>query len=269
MNRLTLLVLSTVLALGTGLHAYASAALTESDYKTYRILTYEQSLRDARKVWARRDPAKLAANDQKLEAAFAAAGWTPERLREAGDAIDEVFSPLHSANRGELTAEDLKQCLAECDATTVSTVKAHFDELNAVNDSEKAEKQAREEHLRERAGVPPTPQQLEGTWVFDVDATVNDMLQGSTPEELEQAKADILSKTGRPAYTFGPGTNATVRSKAADGTERLEKSEYRLDGGTVYFKQEGRSREQSLGVGLRGGKLVLGMGPSIILLSRQ
>ena len=80
---------------------------------------------------------------------------------------------------------------------------------------------------------------------------------------------EIFAKIGKPSYAFGPGGRVEVRSQGSDGKEKVELALFRLDGATVYFKAEGRTREDSLKAGIRQGKLILGTGFGMVAFSRK
>ena len=148
-------------------------------------------------------------------------------------------------------------------------MKKHWTGPDQPSDSQRAEKQVRDEIEAERAGVPPTVGQLAGTWVFDADATVEAMLGGPADDEGKKMAAEIAAKVGKPSYTFGPGDRVEVRSKGLDGQEKIETCTFALDGRTIHFKSEGRKREETLEAGLREGKLVLGTGFGKVAFSRK
>jgi len=249
--------------------ATAAAKVTDADFKAYRSVRYAEALREARKMFARGDATKIAAAELLPGAALRDAGWTKERFDQVEEAIGGIESALRSAKDGEITAEDLASQLAEYDPTAVATVKKHWTDPDQPSDSQRAEKQVRDEIEAERAGVPPTVGQLAGTWVFDADATVEAMLGGPADDEGKKMAAEIAAKVGKPSYTFGPGDRVEVRSKGPDGQEKIETCTFALDGRTIHFKSEGRKREETLEAGLREGKLVLGTGFGKVAFSRK
>jgi hypothetical protein len=259
MIRLATCLLCTLL-LAAGSRAVAATAVSESDLKKYQELEYAKAVREAWKMYARADKAKQAAADAEYARVRSAAGWTDERYGAIDEAIGEVLSALSSAKSGDITADELKSTLAECDPVTVAAVKAHFDELNTPNNSERAEKQVRDAIAEERAGAVPTPAQLAGKWVFDADATVKDALGGlGSPEDTAKLKADMIARAGNPWYVFGPGNQIESHSKGTSGGEVIFRGTFRIEGHKMFFKAENQKREESLQAGIRDGKLLLGM----------
>jgi hypothetical protein len=251
--------------------ASAATQVTEGDLQMYRDLEYATRLFEVRKMWARRDAGKIGAAQAELDAAWRESGWTRERFDEVYDAVGQVLSNIRAARSGDISEDDLKSALAEQHPTTVAAVRARFDELEAADDSGRAEKQVRDEIARERAGAPPTPAQLQGTWVYDIDATVEAMglagLFGGA--ELAKLKADTLEKSGNPSYTFGPGDAMESRVKAAGGTERIDKGFFRIEGDKIYMRAADSKREHEMQIGIRQGRLVMGTGTISAVFIKQ
>lgn len=248
--------------------ALAGAKVTESDYKTYVKLEYEKALCDARKMFARRDPLKLAEAEAALAKAWKESGWTDQRFGEVEESLGEVVSNLNLAKNGELSQEDLKTALSEADPTTVATAKQHFEDLNNTNYGSRAEKQVREEIAAEKNGTPPTDAQIQGSWEFDVDATIDWLMPGMTGPEKDKIKTDMAGKMGRVIYTFGPGNAVEVRGPAPDGKEKVEHSTYRLDGNRIFFKT-GQTHESDLKIGMRNGKLQMGLSFGMAVFTKK
>ncbi len=259
-----------VVVVATAPRVAAATSVSEADFQKLRSLQYGEEVRDAWRMLSRAKPTRVAAAEADFERVKAATGWSDEQREEIETAIEEVRYALRSAKDGEISAAELKETLAQCDPVTVATVKAHLEEIESANDSQRAEVFVREEIARERAGAVPTPAQLEGRWTFDPDATITEMLGGLASEEIRATiKKQIESSAGRPSYTFGPGQTVEVRSKGADGAETLQRANYRIDGHTMFFKAEGREREEKLQVGLRDGRLLLGVGTAMSVFSRE
>ena len=249
------------LALALPLAVVAAEKVTESDHATLRQLQYAEALGKARLMFARGDATKQAQAKAVLTQALQESGWNRERYDAVEEAVGDVMGNLRLNKSGDMSDADLKSALEDSDPTTVATVRAHYEELNKTNDSQRAEKQVRDEIQEEAAGVPPTRAQLEGTWVYDPDASIDAMLGGmATAEDKAKLKATIAAKVGSPEYTFGPGDSVVSRSRDSAGNAVVFKGVYRLDGRKIFFKNEGSKREESLSAGLRNGKLQLGMG---------
>ena len=265
----TLVALVITLLAGAGFQARAATAVSEADYQTLRRLDYAEALFKARKMWARGDATKIAAADAELKKTWQESGWTREQYSLASDAFGEVLGNLRSVKNGDMTEDDFKSTLSECDPITVATVRAHFEEYEKLRDSERAEKQVREELEEARRGDVPTEAQLQGSWVFDVDGTIDAMSELFPVPDREKFKADLAGKIGSPSYTFGPGNQIVSRMTGSDGKERADTGVYRLDGHKIFFKGPGGTREQSLEVGLRKGKLQMGTGFGVVMFARK
>jgi hypothetical protein len=250
-----------VLALALPLAVAAAEKVTESDYAKLRKLQYAKALVNVREEWSHGDKAKQAQAKAGWEQALKETGWNDDTFSRADEAVGEVMGNLQSNKSGDLSDDDLKQTLAESDPTTVATVRAHYAELSNSKDSSQAEQQVRDEIQQEAAGVPPTRAQLEGTWVFDSDATIDAMLGGlATAEDKAKMKADMLAKVGTSEFTFGPGDLIISRTRDSAGGEKVDRAAYRLDGRKVFIKGGESRREYDLTIGLRNGRLQLGMG---------
>ena len=167
----------------------------EADYAAYAQLRLANAVAEEKGMFAH-DPAKRAAIDAEFATACADAGWTKERFAEIDSAVGSALSAIGDPeNAGE-----------EVSPTTLATVKAHQKEL-ADNDGlrQRARNLVQEQMLAAKRGVPPTPAQLAGHWVWDIELTIASMAEGMG-DELKQSMRDQLSKTLVAAsYTFGPG----------------------------------------------------------------
>jgi hypothetical protein len=168
-----------------------------------------------------------------------------------------------------MTEGDFKSAMSESDPATVATARAHYEEMQTVRDSERAEKQVREELEQARRGEIPTAAQLQGTWVFDLDGTIDAMGELFPIPDREKFKADLAGKIGMSSYTFGPGDQIVSRATGPDGKERADTGVYRLDGYKIFFKSPGGKREQQMEIGLRHGKLQMGTGFGVVVFARK
>jgi hypothetical protein len=257
------------LLVGAGPQARAATAVSEADYQTLRRLDYAGALCKARKMYARGDATKIAAAEAELKKTWQESGWTRDQYSSASDAFGEVLGNLRSVKNGDMTEEDFKSTLSECDPTTVATVRAHSAEYENLRDSDQAEKQVREELEQARRGDVPTGAQLEGTWVLDLDGTIDAMSEQFPVPDREKFKADLTPKIGSSSYTFGPGNQIVSRVTGPDGKERADTGVYRLDGHKIFFKSPGGKREQQMDIGLRKGKLQMGSGFGVVVFARK
>ena len=263
------IVLTIALLAGAGPQARAATAVSEADYQTLRRLDYAEALCKARKMYARGDATKIAAAEAELKKTWKDSGWTRDQYGSASDAFGEVLGNLRSVKNGDMTGEDFKSTLSECDPITVATVRAHFEEYEKLRDSDQAEKQVREELEQARRGDVPTEAQLQGTWVLDLDGTIDVMSEQFPIPDREKFKADLAPKIGSSSYTFGPGNRIVSRVTGPDGKERADTGVYRLDGHKIFFKSPGGKREQQMDIGLRKGKLQMGTGFGVVVFARN
>jgi hypothetical protein len=254
---------------GSASRASAATAVSEADYQTIRRLDYAKALCKARKMWARGDAAKIGAAEAELKRAWQDSGWTQDQYSAVSDAFGEVLGNLRSVKNGDMTEEDFKSTLSECDPVTVATVRAHLEEYEKLRDPDQAEKQVREELEQARRGDVPTGAQLEGTWVLDLDGTIDAMSEMFPIPDREKLNADLAGKIGMSSYTFGPGDRIVSRVNGPDGKERSDTGVYRLDGHKIFFKGAGEKREQQMDIGLRKGKLQMGTGFGVVVFARK
>ena len=232
--------------------------VTEADFAAYEKLRYASIVNEERRPFAR-DDAKKAAIKAEWEAALKTAGWSEDRFREIGSAVDDAANALNDVDKGGEDAAAGKETLASLDKTTVATVQAHRKEHIADEDlRKKAREQVRGEADAERRGAAPDPKALEGKWVFDLDATVASMMPGADAELAKDLRAKMGETMSEATYTFGPG-DKIVSTIVQKGTKRTDEGTYRLDGNKLYFKAAGRQRENFLDVGMKDGKLRIGM----------
>jgi len=265
----TFVLLMAAMLMGAGSQARAATAVSESDYQMLRRLDYAEALGKARKMYARGDVAKVAAAEAGLKQTWQESGWTRDHYSEVNDALGEIWSNLRAVKNGDLTEADFKSSLSECDPATLATARAHFAEQEGIRDSDRAEKQVREEFEQARRGDAPTEARLQGTWVLDLDGTFDVMSELFPLPDRGKFKADLAAKIGSSSYTFGPGDQIVSRVTGPDGKERVDTGVYRIDGYKVFFRGPGAKREQSLDVGLRKGKLQMGTGFGVVVFARQ
>ena len=112
-----------------------------------------------------------------------------------------------------------------------------------------------------KRGAPPTPAQLAGKWVFDMDLTVAGMTEGMGDESKKSVR-DSLSKTLIAAsYTFGPGDRLVATNQRLGMAPETQEGTYRLEGSTLVVKAKmgNREREDKLNIGIKDGYLRIGM----------
>jgi hypothetical protein len=233
------------------------AKISASDVEKYLKVEEARALADARKDFTR-DPVKRTELDNAREQAIKQSGLTPERFEEISSTINTIVDALRQEAAGGDDAASAKETLASMHKDSIAVVKAKQKELSDSNGrSERAQAKAKEEFDAEKRGTPPDPAKLEGTWKFDVDATIDAMGFKPEGEQLTKLRQDLLKTES--SYTFGPGNTIVSTSKQSDGKERSDKGTYRLEGNKVFFKTEGRNRERDMTVGMKGDHLVITM----------
>jgi hypothetical protein len=242
----------------------APVKVTEADYATYRKIGYAQALASARTFFDRANAAKYEAEGAR---AVKDAGWTKERFDEVRGALSSVQQTVQGFEQHEIEKADYDESISGYDKATIATARAHLKEIaEGPNDTARAEAQVRAERDEARAGTPPTIAGVQGTWIIDIDGSMARILgPGAAPGITAKMRKDLEGSS----YQFGPGDAIVATSKNPEGTSRVEKGTFRIDGHTIYFKAAGSKREQELEAGMDKGKLILGGGMMGMLYKRK
>ena len=224
---------------------------TEADYAAYSTLRLAKAVSDEKGMFAH-DKAKRAAIAEEFAKACIGAGWTAERFEQVDDAVGSALSALDDPENAE---EDVSK-------TTLATVKAHRADLTNYDGlRQHAREIVQEQAMADRRGAPPTPAQLAGTWVMDMDLTVASMTEGMG-EDLKKSAREGLSKNLLAArYTFGPGDRLASTIQRPGPVMETQEGTYRLEGSTLFIKARmgTRNREDKVAVGIKDGHLRIGM----------
>ena len=232
--------------------------VTEADFGVYEKLRYASILTQERRSQTP-DKAKQAAIKAPWEQELKSANWTEERFGAVDSAVGDAVTALADQEKGGEEAAAAKETLDGLDKTTVATVKAHRKEH--TDDQElrkKAREQVRQEADAERRGPAPDPKALEGKWVLDLDATVGLLAPGAGADVTKEIREKMKTTMGEASYTFGPG-DKIISNIVQQDKKRTDEGTYRLDGSKIFFKANGRQREESMDAGMKDGKLRLGM----------
>ena len=224
---------------------------TEADYAAYSTLRLAKAVTDEKEMFAH-SKEKQAALKAEFAKACADASWTKERFEQIDEAVGTALSALGDPeNAGE-----------EISKTTLSTVKAHQKELADYDGlRQRAREIVQEEALAARRGAPPTPAQLAGTWVMDMDLTVAGMTEGMG-DDLKKSARDGLSQNLLAArYTFGPGDRLVATITRPGPLVEKQEGTYRLEGSTLFItaRMGSRNREDKVAIGIKDGGLRIGM----------
>ena len=234
---------------------------TEADYATYSTLRLAKAVKEEKGMFAH-DKAKRAALEVEFAKACADAGWTKERFEQIDEAVGSALSALDDP---ENAGEDVSK-------TTLATVKAHRKELADYDGlRQHARELVQEQAMAARRGAPPTPAQLAGTWVMDMDLTVAGMTEGMG-DDLKKSARDELSKTLLAArYTFGPGDRLVATIQRPGPVVETQDGTYRLDGSTLIIKAKmgSRDREDKVTIGIKDGYLRIGMMGATTVFRRE
>lgn len=232
--------------------APAPLKVTEADFATFVKLRRADAVFSEHK-FRTRDAAKLKKREEARDKTWKESGWDRERFDAARTVIEEVVMLLND-EKGENAAE-AKESLKERDATTVATVRAHLKELTDFDaEQRRVEAQVKEDNL----APAPDPKEVDGTWVFDPEKTVDRMTKGALKGEERTKVLDKL-KGNLSSYTFTGGkTFACVEEKS--GSKSETKGSYRLDGRKLFLKGEKGEKETELEIASEDGCLVIGSG---------
>lgn len=229
-------------------------AVTEADYATWSKLRMANAVVEAWKLY-RGTPEQQSKAAADRDQALAAAGWSSEKVNQIGQLLEQA--------RVSVAPDADPEAAKELNPITAATARAHLDEIRKYP-SELAEAHVREEREKGAAGTPPSKSKLTGSWLVDLDATIDLMATGLGAEAKSGIKAKIAGKLKGTKYVFGPGD-----AIESDSGGQVEKGTYRLDGGTLLVKREGSKRERAMQIGLNGGILVLGSGMAKMAFRKQ
>lgn len=263
---------ASLLAVGTALPVRAddpnAPKVTEADFPVYYKLAGAQARAEEQQTFAH-DQTKRDAITAEWNKALADAGWTQERFDSVNEAVGMAAGSLQQLEAGGEEAENAKSELAEQNSTTIATVKAHRKEL-AVDLRIKAAEDIRNEQAAARRGTPPTPSQLAGTWVLDIDATIDAAVRELPDSVKPEVREKVRRETPAATYTFGPGnTIKTVIRRPGSTVDETSTGTYRLDGSKIYFQAQGRKGEDSLEIGMKNDQLRLGFMGVYSVLKRE
>lgn len=254
----TPLVASILLALLPATALAQPVKVSDADFATLQKLRFDAIIKDVRMTFAHTEDQKAAVK-AKWDKALADSKWDQEKFTGARDAVEEAVNALNDLAKGGDEAENAKENINNMDKGTVEVVRAHLKEW--VSDQalrEKATKQWQEEMDQERRGRAPEAKDLEGTWTFDLDATVEQNAAGMG-DDVKAKMRETFAKTMKTAiYTFGPG-DAIVSTVDQGAGERTDKGTYRLEGGKLFIKSPGMKKEMSVDIGMKQDKLNIGL----------
>lgn len=229
------------------------ARLTEGDYADFTKLRLAKALVEEKSMFAHGNKEKQAAIDAQFDQVLAETGWTKDRFGEIDDAVGSILNVL---------GDPEQEMDPELDKTTIATVKAHRKELADYDGlQQRARQQVRDEQVLARRGRAPTAAEIAGTWVLNIERSVASVTEGTT-DELTKNLADEYRKNLTVAtYTFGPGNTVVAVNQRPGVPAETTKGTYRLEGSTLFVKARmgSRDREDGVEIGIRDGRLYIGM----------
>lgn len=232
--------------------------VTEQDYATYQKLREANAYAQAKKSSTYKADEKKAAEAQ-FDAAVKAAGWSRSKFEDVDSSLNSVLQAVKQTESADADErENGKLNLEDVDAATIATVKAHRKDLeDTVALDERMRKKVADEKAQAQKGTPPTASELQGTWVLDLAASVENMAGSLDEATKKKMVADMRKSTGESKYIF-KGNQVESRVQQAGKKEQVSKGTFRVEGNTLYVG-DNRKREQTMTVGMRGSDLIISM----------
>jgi hypothetical protein len=254
-----------VLVLGAVARADESnlGRLRESDYPTFCKLRLARAVAEEKGMFAHGNKAKQAAIEAQAAKALAEVGWSEERFGAVSAAVDSVLNNL---------ADPEQELDPEIDKTTIATVKAHRQELQDTNALQQRARQIMvDEQTLERRGRAPTAAELNGKWVMNFDRTVASIADGMPAEIVKNAGDELRKHLTGATYTFGAGNTITAVNERPGVPPETSQGFYRLEGNTlvIIMKMGSRNREDKIDIGIKEGRLMIGMMGAYSVFERQ
>jgi hypothetical protein len=229
--------------------------IAEKDLQTYVKLYEAQLLASARAMYARGDANKRADAQAGFPKALSDAGWSQEKWDEIDREVHMIDETLRTAETGtdkEAVEEDKRALAEQHDPAVVSWVRAHRKEVQYTSVNEKAEAQARAEDKQVAAGKAPSKADLQGTWKFDIDASMAHVKETMGVGGPEIRKA--LTSLGETTYIFS-GDNVETRTlRPGSKTPEVNKGTFRIEGNDFLVKSGTSKHENKMQVGLKSPK---------------
>jgi hypothetical protein len=237
--------------------------LTEANYADFSKIRLAKEVVEQKSMFAHGNKEKQAAIDAQLAKVFAETGWTKERYEQVNDAVASILAFL----------SDPEQTMdPEPDQTTIATVKAHRKDLKDYEGLKKrALQEIQDEQILARRGRPPTAAEITGKWVLNVELSVAAITQGLPDEVTKNAAEEFRKNLTAATYTFGPGDAIAAINQRPGVPPENTQGTYRLEGSTLLIKAKmgTRDREEKVDVGLKDGRLYLGIMGAYSVFERQ
>jgi hypothetical protein len=239
------------------------ARLTEADYAAFTKLRLAKAVVEEKGMFAHGNKEKQAAIDAQLTKVLAETGWTKERFEQVSEAVDSILGVL---------SDPEQQMDSEMDRTTIATVKAHRKDLEDYDGLKKrALQQIQDEQILALRGRPPTAAELTGKWVLNVELSVASITQGLPDEVTKNAAEEYRKNLTAATYTFGPGNTIAAINQRPGVPPETTQGTYRLEGSTLFIKAKmgTRDREEKMDVGIKDGRLYIGMMGAYSVFEKQ
>ena len=249
----SLLVLVSSAALADGLQ------ISEPDLQAYLKLYEAKRLAEARRTYSGGDAAKRAAAEATFPKAVQEAGWTQEKFGEIDSevgGIAELLRMLQATDADKEVVESNKEQLAAKDAAVVAWTRAHAKELDYAAANARAEQRVRDERSQVAKGKPLAKAELQGTWKYDLEATLAHL--EATMGVGGEAMRKPLAAQGETTYLFAGDAVEQRVVRPGSKTPEVNKGTFRLEGNDLLIKIG--TRENKLQAGMKSPKeLVLSM----------
>ena len=237
--------------------------LTEANYADFSKVRLAKEVVEQKSMFAHGNKEKQAAIDAQLTKVLAEAGWTKERYEQVNDEVASILAFLRDP---EQTMDP------EPDKTTIATVKAHRKNLEDYEGLRKrALQQIQDEQILALRGRPPTVAEITGKWVLNVELSVASITQGLPDEVTKNAAEECRKNLTLATYTFGPGDRISAVNQRPGLPPETTQGTYRLEGSMLFIKAKmgTRDREDKMDVGIKDGRLYLGMMGAYSVFERQ
>jgi hypothetical protein len=241
----------------------APARLTEADYANFTKMRLAKAVVEEKRMFAHGNKEKQAAIDAQLTRVLAETGWTKERFEQVSEAVDSILGVL---------SDPEQQMDPEMDKTTIATVKAHRKDLEDYDGlKQRALQQIQDEQILAKRGRPPTAAEITGKWVLNVELSVASITQGMPDEVTKNAAEEYRKNLTAATYTFGPSNAIAAINQRPGVPPENTQGTYRLEGSTLFIKAKmgTRDREEKVDVGIKDGRLYIGMMGAYSVFERQ
>lgn len=239
----------------------SDVVVTDADFKAWMKLEYEYNLRNARIDY---DSANESKHEAAWQQALRASGMTEERREDIDRALSTIVDALEGADDGSVSKDDLDSYLKDFKPATVATARRHRAELRGDRGQAKADAQAQKEFRDARRGAQVKAADIQGKWVVDAEATMRAMLGGMADAPgMEAVKKDLEKTLEGNSYEFKG--DQVIATGVSNGKKSVSRGTFRIEGNDLVVDGVGSSLE----IGMKDGRLVLGVGVAAVSYKRE